>query len=352
MPRELLIDGCRISDDSDCYVIAEIGHNHQGSLEKAKEMFRVAKECGVNAVKLQKRDNRSLYTREMYDQPYVNENSFGATYGLHREALEFGREEYAELQRYARELGVTFFATAFDFASADFLADLEMPAYKIASGDLPNTPLLEYVAKFGKPMIISTGGGTLDDIKRAYESIAAHNTQVCILQCTASYPVQPEDMNLRVIASFREIFPDVTVGLSDHQNGIALSLVAQALGARVLEKHFTLDRAAKGTDHAFSLEPLGMKKLVRDLRRGQLALGSRDKHPLPCEEKPLKKMGKKIVAATDLPADHVLRPDDVALKSPGGEGLPPYEMKKVVGMKLKRALAADENVTFADLEGA
>src|SRR5687767_4989938 len=129
--RELTIDGVTIADASPCYVIAEIGHNHQGDLKKCKDLFRSAYEAGAHAVKLQKRENRTLYTREMYDKPYDNENSFGPTYGAHREALEFGRSEYLELQKYAREIGITFFATAFDTPSADFLADLEMPAYKI-----------------------------------------------------------------------------------------------------------------------------------------------------------------------------------------------------------------------------
>ena len=160
MARSLSIDGTLITDESDCYVIAEIGHNHQGSVEKCRELFRAAKECGADAVKLQKRDNRTLYTRAMYERPYDNENSFGPTYGAHREALEFGRAEYLELQQYAAELGITFFATAFDFSSADFLAQLDMPAYKLASGDLRNIPLIRHVARIGKPMILSTGGAT------------------------------------------------------------------------------------------------------------------------------------------------------------------------------------------------
>src|SRR5215213_1399357 len=144
--RELTIGPDVINDESDCYVIAEIGHNHQGNLETAKELFRAAKESGAHAAKLQKRDNRSLFTRAMYDKPYDNENSYGATYGEHREALEFGPKEYKELQKYADEIGITFFSTAFDFRSADFLAELNMPAYKMASGDLTNIPLLKYVA--------------------------------------------------------------------------------------------------------------------------------------------------------------------------------------------------------------
>jgi len=292
MPRSLVIDGCEISDSSDCYVIAEIGQNHQGDVGKAKQLFHAAKQCGANAVKLQKRDNRSLYTRELFDSPYDNENSFGTTYGEHREALEFGRDEYFVLQQYAREIGITLFATAWDFASADLLAELEMPAYKIASGDLTNTPLLQYVAKLGKPMIVSTGGGTLEDVQRAYDAIMPLNSQLCILQCAALYPIEPEDMNLRVIETLRAQFDDVVVGLSDHQDGIAMSVLAYALGGRVIEKHFTLHRSWKGTDHAFSLEPIGLQKLVRDLHRARLALGSPEKVRLEAENKALFKMSK------------------------------------------------------------
>jgi sialic acid synthase len=351
MERSLTIGPDRIHDDSNCYVIAEIGHNHQGNLEKAKEMFRVARQCGVNAVKLQKRDNRSLYTSTIYNMPYNSEHSFGPTYGAHREALEFGREEYIELKRYASEQRLTMFATAFDFVSADFLTGLDMPAFKIASGDLKNTPLLRYVAKIGKPMIVSTGGGTLEDVQRAYDTIMSINSQLCLLQSTASYPVEPEDMNLRVILTYRERFPDVVVGLSDHQNGIAMALMANVLGAQVIEKHFTLNRAWKGTDHAFSLEPIGLQKLVRDLHRVRAALGDGNKRPLPSEDKPLFKMGKKLVAARDLPAGYVLARDDIAIKSPN-DGVPPYELENFIGQALLRRLNADENISFEDLAGA
>jgi sialic acid synthase len=348
MTRELRVGSYTVNDSSDCFVIAEIGHNHQGSTEKAKEMFRVAKECGVDAVKLQKRDNRALYTRAMYEQPYDNESSFGPTYGAHREALEFGRDEYLELKRYAAELGVTMFATAFDFASVDFLVALGMPAYKIASGDLKSTPLQKYVAQTGKPIFLSTGGGSFDDVQRAYDTIMPINPQLCILQCTASYPAEAETLNLRVIATYRERFPDIVVGLSDHQNGIAMSVIGYVLGARVIEKHFTLNRAWKGTDHAFSLEPVGMRKLVRDLHRARVAIGDGIKQVLECEARPISKMGKKLVAARDLRVGHVLAEADIALKSPN-DGLPPYELPRVVGQKIVRALQADENIRFEDL---
>jgi len=314
--RRLIVGGKVIQDNGDCWIVAEIGHNHQGRLETAKDMFRVAKECGADAVKLQKRDNRNLYTKAMYEKCYDHENSFGVTYGEHREALEFGWDEYKELMNYAREIGITMFATAFDFPSADFLAKLDVPAFKIASGDLKNIPFLTYVAKFHKPMIVSTGGGAMEDVKRAYDAIMPINRQLCFLQCTAGYPAAFEELNLGVITTFRERFPNIVIGLSSHDNGIAMAVAGYMLGARVIEKHFTLNHTWKGTDHAFSLEPTGLKKMVRDLRRVRVATGDGVKRVYETEVNPMIKMGKKLVAARDLPAGHAIRREDIAVKSP------------------------------------
>jgi N-acetylneuraminate synthase/sialic acid synthase len=349
----LQIGSDRIDDDSDCWVIAEIGHNHQGDVDKARKLFWQAKQCGANAVKLQKRDNRTLFTREAFERPYENENSFGPTYGAHREALEFGWSEYQDLQQYAAELEITFFATPFDRPSADFLEKLDVPVYKIASGDLRNLPLLRHVAAFGKPIILSTGGGTLDDVRRAYDAVAPINPQLAILQCTASYPAAFDELNLRVIQTYRTAFPDCVVGFSGHDNGIAMAVVAYMLGARIVEKHFTLNRAWKGTDHPFSLEPQGLQKMVRDLRRTRLALGSPAKTCLPSEVSAVQKMGKKLVAARALPVGHVLTEVDVAVKSPG-DGLSPFELPNLLGLTVQRALEADEDLTldvFAPVNG-
>ena len=345
MARTLKIDAREIGDHTPCYVIAEIGHNHQGSLDKARELFREAKLAGAHAVKLQKRDNRGLYTRAAYEKPYDNENSFGATYGEHREFLEFGVTEYKELQAYATELGVDFFSTAFDLQSADFLAELGVPAFKIASGDLKSTPLLKHVARMGKPMIISTGGAELGDVRRAYETIMPINTQLAILQCTAGYPAAFDELDLRVIATYRREFPDAVVGFSSHDNGIAMPVAAYMLGARVVEKHFTLNRAMKGTDHAFSLEPVGLRKMVRDLERTHRAMGDGTKKIYESEKAPIVKMGKSLVVARDLPMGHVLGPDDIVMKSPGG-GIPPYELEKVIGRVTLRALHEDDFLSF------
>jgi sialic acid synthase len=350
MVRELNIDGRIVNDDSDCFVIAEIGHNHQGDLKKALDMVKAAKECGADAVKFQKRDNVSLYTQAMFDSPYVSENAYGPTYGTHREALEFGNSEYMELQAYAVELGITLFATAFDFKSADFLEDLGMPLYKMASADLTNIPLLKYVAQAGKPMIISTGGATTEDVLRAMDVITSINEKVAILQCTASYPAEPEEMDLRVVQTFRDLFPEHVIGLSDHQNGIAMGLAAYVLGARIIEKHFTLNRAWKGTDQAFSLEPGGLRRLVRDLQRAHAAFGDGVKKQYPSEAPGLLKMRKKLVAAADLSIGHILSIDDVALKSPG-DGLAPSQLGDIVGRSLTQGLKADEDITLAVLSG-
>jgi len=346
--RHLVIGNHLINDDSDCYVIAEIGHNHQGSLEVCKEMFLAAKNAGANAVKLQKRDNRTLYTKEAYIKPYDNRNSYGATYGEHREYLEFGWHEYVELKAYAQELDIDFFATAFDMPSADFLEKLGVPAYKIASGDLKTTPLLKHVAAFGKPMLISTGA-TMEDIQRAYDVIMPINTRLCIMQCTGGYPPAWDELNLRVIDTLRNAFPDVVIGFSSHDSGIAMAVAGYMLGARVVEKHFTLNRASKGTDHAFSLEPVGLRKMVRDLRRLRQALGDGHKNMFPSENAPITKMGKSLVAKHDLEAGHILTAEDIAMKSPGG-GIPPYELEKLIGRELINPVQEDQQVQYSDVK--
>jgi sialic acid synthase len=349
---ELVVNGKHISDRGDVYIVAEIGHNHQGDVEKAKALVRAAKECGVDAVKLQKRENRSLYTRSLYDSPYDNEHSFGATYGEHREALELSAAEWLELREFCREEGVTLFATVFDEPSADFLAELGLPAFKIASADLVNTPLLRRVASYGKPIFLSTGGGTMEDVERAVDTILALNPHLCLMQCTAAYPCAVDELNLQVIEAYRERFPDLVIGLSDHQSGIAMALVGYMLGARVIEKHFTLDHAWKGSDHAFSLMPDGMRRLARDLHRIPAALGDGVKRRLESEDRPLEKMGKKLVAARELPAGHVLAPGDVVAKSPADGGLPPYELDRLLGRRLLRPLAFEQDVTLDDVETA
>lgn len=343
--HELVIGGRRIADDTHAYVIAEIGHNHQGSLAKAEELLHAAARAGAHAAKLQKRDNKTLFTRAMYGQPYGGRNSFGATYGEHREALEFGRSEYVHLAQLAAELGIDFFATAFDLPSVDFLVELDVPAIKIASADLTNIPLLEHAAETGKALIVSTGGASMTDVRRACDTILPINPNLALLQCTAVYPAAPSDLNLSVIARYRAEYSNVVIGFSGHDLGPELSWIACALGARMIEKHFTLDRTSAGSDHHFSLDPGQLAELCAGLVRTREALGSPDKRCSDNEASAVRKMGKKLVAARWLPAGHTLTSSDIACKSPG-DGLPPYRLNEILGRRLAVPLDTDDDVTL------
>ena len=338
-----------INESSPCFVIAEIGHNHQGDLEKAIHLIDEAKRCDAHAVKLQKRFNKVLYTKEMYNKPYENENSFGKTYGEHREKLEFSMKEYMILQKHARKRGLVFLATAFDFKSVDFLEKIGVSAYKVASADITNHPLLEYIARTNKPVIFSTGASNLSEIRQAYEVIKKYHNKICIMQCTAAYPANPEDIHLNVIITLKNEFTDAVIGYSGHDNGIILPVVAYILGARVVEKHFTLNRAMKGSDHKFSLEPQGLGKMVRDLERTRVALGSFNKECLPIEVDAKTKMGKSIVLKSNLKKQVVVTRKVIDFKSPG-HGIPPSIMNTIIGRKVKKSLPKEHILTFEDLK--
>ena len=346
--RKIVLGETEITDESSAFVIAEIGNNHQGNLESALALIRAAAEAGANSAKFQKRNNQKLYTPSAYNEIYNSENSFGSTYGAHRDALEFGKAEYEICISIARECGIEFFATAFDFDSADFLQELGVGIFKIASGDLQNLPLLKYVAKFNKPMIVSTGGSTWEHIDMAVKTIQAVHNNFAVLQCTASYPASFGELNLRVIQNLRERYPEIVIGYSGHDNGIAMPIVAYSLGARIIEKHFTLNRTLKGTDHAFSLEPQGMRKMVRDLKRAHIALGDGEKRIYESERAPIRKMGKMIIASRELEEGHTLSTEDFEYRSPA-DGLPPSFALQIVGRKTRHTIKQYAPIHLEDL---
>lgn len=338
----------KISSDGPCYVIAEIGHNHQGDVDTALQLIKAAAAMGANAVKFQKRDNRRLYTKAMYDKPYEHENSYGSTYGEHREFLEFGAEEYSALAKCAEENQVEFMCTPFDEQSVDFLEGFDVGAYKVASGDLTNTPLLEYIAKLKKPMFLSTGAASLDEVRIAYQTVAQYHDNVCLLHCTSGYPTEYNSLNLNGIRTLREEFPNAVVGYSGHDIGILAPVIAYMLGATVVEKHFTLNRAWKGTDHKFSLEPTGMHKMVRDLHRVDISLGDGKKEVQPFEVEARKKMGKSLYTTRALPAGTVLSEEHIVAKSPG-DGVPPYRLHEFIGRQLACDLGEEAALAFEHL---
>ena len=294
--RQITIGPRVVTDDSPCFVIAEIGSNHGGSVETAVQMVRVAAACGAQAVKFQCRDNATLYSDTLLNAAYENEHSYGKTYGAHRAALELSDPALATCVFEAERSRVTCFSTAFDEPSVDRIVKLGMPAIKIASGGLTDLKLLRYAALTGLPLILSTGGGTMREIDAAVQTVTAYTHRLALLHCTAAYPVRDwAQHNLRCIQTLREAYPEIVIGWSGHDNGIALATAAYALGARIIEKHFTLDRSSKGTDHAFSLEPAGLRKLCRDLERAHAALGDGHKRYYASEVGPIAKMRRRAL---------------------------------------------------------
>jgi sialic acid synthase len=340
----------RISKKGPGYVIAEIGHNHQGKLDKALEMIEVAANyCHVHAVKFQKRHNKELYTKKFYNKEYGGQNSYGNTYGEHREALEFNKEEYRELIKCAKKYKVDFMSTAFDIQSVDFLEELGVGSYKIASGDVTNTLLIEYIAQFKKPIFMSTGASTLDEIRIAHDTIRKYHDEVCILHCTASYPAENRKINLKILETLQKEFPDIILGYSSHDLGILASISAHLLGATVIEKHFTLSHEWKGTDHKMSLEPDMMKNLVESLEVIPLMYGNDKKVVNDYEMDARVKMGKSIYSAKLLNPGSIITMSNICIKSPGGF-LPPYELKNIIGKKLITQLNEEEPITLDVLE--
>ena len=343
MSKVIDLDGTKVSLDHPCYVIAEIGNNHQGSLELCKKMIVAAKQAGASAVKLQKRENSKIFTKDFFNSPYDNPNSFGETYGKHRNAIELNENDFKELIAFCKHTNITFFSTAFDMYSLEMLERLNMPFYKVASSDITHIPMLKEMASFKKPIILSTGGATIEDIDRALDTVLPVNDQIILMQCTAAYPPVHEELNLNVIRTFLDKYKDVVVGLSSHDNGIAMDLVGYILGARVIEKHFTLDRANKGTDNSFSLEPQGLQKLTRDLERARISLGDGKKVVYESEIKPITKMRKKLVYSRDLHSGHILTLRDFEFKSPA-DAMPPYRVDECIGRTLCTDVITDQDV--------
>lgn len=315
--RNIKLGDTNINQDSGCYVIAEIGNNHGGKLETALKMIQVAKECGADAVKFQRRNNKNLFTKAFYNSPYNSENSFASTYGVHRDYLEIKDEYYEALIKHSQKIGIDFFATPFEEDSLNFFESLNLPFYKVASGDIFNFKLLKMFAEINKPIIISTGGCRIEDIKLATDFLENNSfSKYTLLQCTASYPCDFEYMNLDFIKTLMEMYPNQIIGLSDHNKGIALPIYAYALGARIVERHFTLDRTQKGTDHAFSLEPTGLRKMIRDLHAVRASRGSGVKEVYACEEKPLEKMRKSVYLTRNIYSGEIITEKDLSLKCP------------------------------------
>jgi sialic acid synthase SpsE len=333
------VGGRLIGDGQPIYFIAEAGVNHNGSAELAAKLIDVAAECGADAVKFQKRTVRDILVAAALDKPYLTPTSLGATYGEHREKLELSEDDFFALADHARVRGITLLASAWDMTSADFLDRLGIPAFKIASADCTNLPLVEYIARKGKPVLLSTGMSDMAEVEEAVATVRRHSDQLVLFQCTSTYPCDNDQINLRVIQTYRERFRCV-VGYSGHERGLAPSEAAVALGADVIERHFTIDRTMIGPDHAASLEPSGLQRLVRNIRNIEKALGSPDKRIVEAERTVRQRLAKSIVAKGDIPAGTVITADMLTVKGPGS-GLKPGFMPLLVGVVAESPIQGD-----------
>ena len=327
--RTMRIGQRLVGDEQPCFVIAEGGVNHNGDPRLAAELVHIAARCQADAVKFQKRTIQELLTREALERPYLNRNSLGATYGEHRQKLELSESEWVRLRDLAVSLGLEFMGSAWDRGSADLLEALDTPAIKTPSAVLTDLDLLEYIARKGRPMIVSTGMSALDEVDQAVDRILRHTDQLVLLQCTSAYPSEFVDINLRVMETFRARY-GVLVGFSGHERGIAVSEAAATLGACVIERHFTKDRTLPGPDHAASLEPTGLGKLVRDIRHIELAMGSPEKRVAPSEVAVRARLGKSVVSTRDIAAGTVISADMLMAKSPG-DGIPANRLEHLIG---------------------
>lgn len=337
-----------IGEGQPCYLVAEAGVNHNGDPALARRLVEVAARAGADAVKFQKRSVRDILIRAALEAPYVKPNSLGATYGEHRERLELPEEAYRELADLCRKQNLTLLVSPWDPGSADFVDELGVPAFKIASADVTNLPLVDHVARKGKPIIMSTGMSDMDEIADAVAAVRRHHDQLVLLQCTSAYPSDNADLNLRAIETLRRAF-GAPVGYSGHERGLAPTEAAVALGACVVERHFTLDRTLPGPDHAASLEPRGLELLIRNVRNIEAALGSPDKRLLPSERPVRERLAKSVAAARDIPAGTRIAAEHLTVKGPG-TGISPRHLGRLVGVVARRDVEADTLLPAEALE--
>ena len=291
MAREVKIGNRMIGDGYPCYIVAEIGINHNGDLDIAKDMILSAKETGADAVKLQKRTPEICVPKEQRD--LMRETPWGyITYMAYREHVEFSKEAYQEIDRYCKELGIDWFVSVWDEGAVDFMEQFDPICYKIASASLTDHSLLRKIRATGRPMILSTGMSTGEQIKDAVGVIGTQD--LIITHATSAYPCDPAELNLRMIPTLKEQYPSCPIGYSGHEVGLVTSVVAVSLGACLVERHFTLDRSMWGGDQAASVEPGGFRLLVKYIRVTEMALGDGVKRVYDSEQSSLKKLRRYL----------------------------------------------------------
>ena len=337
----VLRDGKILGGGERPYIVAEVNSSHGGSMEMAKKMIEAAAECGCDCVKFQSWSAESLYSAAYYAENPIAKRIV--------RKFSLNAEQLIELAAYCRQCGVAFSSTPYSRSEVDFLAEeVGAPFIKVASMDLNNCPFLDYIARKGIPIVLSTGMGEMREIERAVETVSrAGNPNLCLLHCVSIYPTEPEMMNLNNISGLRQMFPDCSIGFSDHSMGTEMAAAAVALGACLIEKHLTLDRTKIGMDNQMAAEPAELKALVAQCNRVYEALGSSTRVLQNAEMEQRKKMRRSIVYARDLESGDVIHEADLDAKRPG-TGVPPENMVQFIGKKLHRPVTEDTLLSETD----
>jgi len=337
------------NNQQDSFIIAEVGQNHNGDLDRAREFIKVFAAQGADAVKFQTRNNRYLFSEEAYNKPYNSENAYAETYGAHREHLELDLEWLPILKADCESHGVKFMSTPFDEPSLDLLASLDVDIIKVASFDLGNLPFINRVAALGKPVVMSIGGGNVEQVRDSIETILSYHDNLAVLHCVSEYPCEYNRLGLENISKLIEAFPNCVIGSSDHFNGILSGPVAYMQGARVFEKHVTLNRAWRGTDHSFALEPNGFSNFVRDIKRVPKMLPQKPVDDLG-QEYVFQKLGKSITAAVDIDAGTVISWQHLTGRIYNEHYIPVRESSKVIGSLAKNSIKEGEPLTYEQIQ--
>lgn len=341
LPNRVKVGNKYVGEGEPTFFIAEIGNNHNGDYFLAKRTIEQAAKAGADAVKFQKRFVSEVFTKELLDKLQTKDQIYGKTYGEYRRNLELDEESFVNLKKYAESLGLIFFVTPFDKKSVDFLENIGVTAYKIASFDVTNLPLLEYIAKKSKPIFFSLGMSTLEEADEAIETILKHNNQLIIKHCVSVYPSLDEKINLRSVPFLKERYSPLPVGYSGHESDILPTLAAVALGANCVERHLTLDRNLPGPDHGtVSIEPEQFRKMVDSARRIEKMTGELTKKLWDEEIKSREKHSKSLVTRVMIPAGTAITLEMLTCKSPG-YGLKPYLLNKVIGKMAKVDIPED-----------
>ena len=323
------------------YIIAEAGVNHNGDINLAYQLVDAAKAAGVDCIKFQTFKSENLVSHTAQKAEYQKAATGDSSQQDMLKQLELSFGEFVSLKEYCDRKGIFFLSTPFDFESIEFLNSIEMPFWKIPSGEVTNYPYLVALAKTGKPVVMSTGMCEMQEIEDAIAVLRENGaSDIKLLHCNTEYPTPYEDVNLRAMKTLRDAF-GVEVGYSDHTKGIEVPIAAVAMGAAVIEKHFTLDRNMEGPDHKASLEPQELKQMVDSIRHIEAALGSGDKRPSPSEKKNMAVARKSIVAAKRIKAGDILTEENITVKRPGN-GICPMRWKEVLGTRAVRDFEEDE----------